>query len=39
MPKSYASMVENYGELCRMITHVVNNYGTLDIGLRLLHSG
>ena len=32
-------MVEKYWELCRMITHVVNGYFTLDIDLRLLHNG
>ena len=38
MPKSHAGMVQNYGELRRIITHVVNDYVTLDIGLRLLHN-
>ena len=39
MPKSHACVVEKYWELCRMITHVVCNYFTLDIDLRLLHNG
>ena len=39
MLKSHESMVQNYRKLCRMITHVVNDYVTLDIDLRLLHYG
>ena len=39
MPKSHAGEVEKYWELCRMITHVVCDYVTLDIDLRLLHNG
>ena len=39
MPKSHAGVVENYWELCRMIPHVVNDYVTLDIDVRLLHNG
>ena len=39
MLKSHESMVENYWKLCRMITHVVNDYVTLDIDLKLLHNG
>ena len=39
MVKSHESMVENYPKLFRMISHVVNDYVTLDIDLRLLHYG
>ena len=39
MLKSHESMVENYPKLFRMISHVVNDYVTLDIDLRLLHYG
>ena len=39
MLNSHESMVENYWELFRMITHEVNGYVTLDIDLRLLHNG
>ena len=39
MLKSHENMVENHWELCRMINHVVNDYVTLDIDLRLLHNG
>ena len=39
MLKSYESMVENHWEFCRMINHIVYDYVTLDIELRLLHNG
>ena len=39
MPKSHAGMVEHYWEFCRMITHVVDYYVTLDIDLRLIPGG
>ena len=39
MLKSHEDMVENQWELCRMITHMVNDYVTLEIDLRLLHNG
>ena len=38
MLKSHESMVENHLELCRMINHMLNNYVTMDIDLRLLHN-
>ena len=38
MLKSHESMVENHWELCRMINHMVYDYVTLDIDLRLLHN-
>ena len=38
MLKSHDSMVENDWKLYRMINHMVNDYVTLDIGLRLLHN-
>ena len=37
MLKSHESMVENHWELCCMMNHMVNDYVTLDIDLRLLH--
>ena len=39
MLQSLESMVENHWELCRMINHMVNDYVTLDINLRLLDNG
>ena len=39
MLKSHESKVENHWELWRMINHMVNDYVTLDIDLRLLHNG
>ena len=39
MLKSHESMVEKYWELCRVITHVVNDYVIVDIHLKLLHNG
>ena len=39
MLKPHESMVENYRKLCRMNIHMVNDYVTLDIDLRLLHYG
>ena len=39
MLKSQENMVESPWELCRMINHMVNDYVTLDIDLRLLPNG
>ena len=39
MLKSHESMVENYWELCGMINHMIYDYVTLDIDLRILHNG
>ena len=39
MLKSHENMVENHWEFCRMINHIVYDYVTLDIELRLLHNG
>ena len=39
MLKSRESMLENHWELCRTIKHMVNDYVTLDIDLRLLDNG
>ena len=37
MLKLHESMVENHWELCRMISHMVNDYVTMDaVDLRLL---
>ena len=38
MLKSYESLVENRWELCRMINHMIYDYVTLDIDLRLLRN-
>ena len=37
--KSYEIIVENCWELCRMLDHAINDYVTLDIYNRLLHTG
>ena len=39
MLKSRESMVGNHREVCCMTYHVVNDYVTLDIDLRLLDNG
>ena len=40
MLKSHESMVENHGgkSFCRMINHMIYDYVTLDIDLRVLHN-